>query len=201
MKPESWSGWFHLSFRRPAPVSGYIASSRTCRANTRTALLEMYMLTDPRHLGNWLTEASSWLLVQMKSRRCHEFVGYSYKLIPVCRWHAPLLARSANTQLVLCGAWSGSIDVTGRLLIPMAGRLVVEVGWRRCCFKDCWECLLFTGARSMGRTVQWIPVKPESWSGCFPIKSSPTCYCRWLHCGLQNVPCEHALLHCSKSTC
>jgi hypothetical protein len=62
----------------------------------------------------------------------------------------------------------------------------VEVGWRRCCFKDCWECLLFTGARSMGRALQWSPMKPESWYGWFPLKSSPTYSYRWLHCDFQN---------------
>jgi hypothetical protein len=35
----------HLSLRRPAPVAGYIATYRTCRAYTRTALLELYVLT------------------------------------------------------------------------------------------------------------------------------------------------------------
>jgi hypothetical protein len=73
----------------------------------------------------------------------------------------------------------------------MAKRLVVEVGWRRCCLKDCWECLLFTGARSMERAVQWSPTRPESWSGCFTLKSSPTCSNRCLCCDLQNVPREH----------
>jgi hypothetical protein len=29
--------------------------------------------------------------------------------------------------------------------------------------------LLFTGARSVGRAVQWSPIKPESWSGWFPL--------------------------------
>jgi hypothetical protein len=41
-----------------------------------------------------------------------------------CRWYALLLARSVNTQLALCGA----LDVAGRRLVAMAGRLVVEVG-------------------------------------------------------------------------
>jgi hypothetical protein len=50
--------------------------------------------------------------------------------------------------------------------------------------------LLFIEARSMGRAVQWSPMKPESWSGWFPLKSSPTCFYRWLHCALQNVPRE-----------
>jgi hypothetical protein len=58
--------------------------------------------------------------------------------------------------------------------------------------------LLFTEARSMGRAVHWSPVKPESWSGWFPLKSSPTCSCPWLHCDLQNLTRE---LHYSKSTC
>jgi hypothetical protein len=53
--------------------------------------------------------------------------------------------------------------------------------------------LLFIEARSMGRAVQWSPMKPESWSGWFPLKSWPTCSYRWLHCDLQNVPREHAI--------
>jgi hypothetical protein len=43
--------------------------------------------------------------------------------------------------------WS-AVDCDGRAI-------VIEVGWRRCCLKDCWECLLYTGARLMGRAVQW----------------------------------------------
>jgi hypothetical protein len=69
---------------------------------------------------------------------------------------------------------------------------VAEVDWRLCCLEDCREFLLFTGARSMGRVVQWSPMKPESWSGWFPLKSSPLYFCRWLDCDLQNVPCETA---------
>jgi hypothetical protein len=52
------------------------------------------------------------------------------------------------------------------------------------------EVLLFTEARSMGRAIHCSPMKPESWSGWFPLKSLPTCSCRWLHCDLQNVPRE-----------
>jgi hypothetical protein len=33
----------HLSVRRPAPISGYIATYRACHANTRIALLELYV--------------------------------------------------------------------------------------------------------------------------------------------------------------
>jgi hypothetical protein len=42
----------HLSLRRPTPVAGYIASYRTCHADTRTALLELNVLTGPRHLAD-----------------------------------------------------------------------------------------------------------------------------------------------------
>jgi hypothetical protein len=36
-------------------------------------------------------------------------------------------------------------------------------------------------------------VKPESeLIRLVPLKSSPTCSCRWLHCDLENVPREHA---------
>jgi hypothetical protein len=63
----------------------------------------------------------------------------SPQLILGSGWYAPLLARSVNTQLALCGA----LGVTGRRLVAeaaddlwsksadgaaMAGRLVVEVG-------------------------------------------------------------------------
>jgi hypothetical protein len=59
---------------------------------------------------------------------------------------------------------------------------------------DCWEC-----ACSSLRLAWWGVLFSEarwsqmvSWSGWFPVKSSPTCSCRWLRCGLQNVPREHA---------
>jgi hypothetical protein len=52
----------------------------------------------------------------------------SPQLILGCRWYALLLERSVNTQLSLCGAGSGALDVTDRRLIAMAGRLVVEIG-------------------------------------------------------------------------
>jgi hypothetical protein len=35
-------------------------------------------------------------------------------------------------------------------------------------------------------------MKPGSWSSWFALKSSPTGSCRWLRCGLQNVPRDHA---------
>jgi hypothetical protein len=52
--------------------------------------------------------------------------------------------------------------------------------------------LFVTEARSMERGVQWSPMKSESWSGWFLLKSSPTCSCHWLHYDLQNVPHENA---------
>jgi hypothetical protein len=36
----------HQSLRRPAPIAGYIAASRTYGVNTQTALLELNLLTD-----------------------------------------------------------------------------------------------------------------------------------------------------------
>jgi hypothetical protein len=55
----------------------------------------------------------------------HACVGaVSPQLMFVCTWYALLLARSVNTQLSLCGA----LSVTGRRLVAVTGRLVVEVG-------------------------------------------------------------------------
>jgi hypothetical protein len=50
-------------------------------------------------------------------------------------------------------------DVTGRRLVAMAGRLVVEVGWRRCCLETAGNVLLFTEAGLVRRAVL---MKPES---------------------------------------
>jgi hypothetical protein len=58
----------------------------------------------------------------------HDVGGFPSQLILGCRWYALLLARSVNIQLALCGAGSGALDVTGRRLIAMAGRLIVEIG-------------------------------------------------------------------------
>jgi hypothetical protein len=33
------------------------------------------------------------------------------QLMPGCGWYAPLLTRSVNTLLGLCGAWGGALDV------------------------------------------------------------------------------------------
>jgi hypothetical protein len=113
--------------------------------------------------------------------------GVFPQLMLGCRWYALLLACSVNKQLVLCGA----LDVTGRRLVAVAWRLVVEVSWRHCCLKD--ECC------SSLRLARWGVLFSEarwnqrvSWSGWFPLKSSPTCSYRWLLYDLQNVPREHA---------
>jgi hypothetical protein len=63
VRPDEAREWvdpagFHLSLRRPAPVPGYIATYRTCRSNTRNALLELYVLTGPCHL-DWLISSQS----------------------------------------------------------------------------------------------------------------------------------------------
>jgi hypothetical protein len=79
------------------------------------------------------------------------------------------------------------LDATGRRLVAMAGRLVVEVGWRRCCLETPGSVLLFTEAHLVRRAVQWSPMKPESWSGWFPLKSLPTCSCRCL-CSFGRFP-------------
>jgi hypothetical protein len=70
---------------------------------------------------------------------------------------------------------------------------VVEVGWRRCCLENCWEC----ACSSLG-LARWGVLFNEawwsrrvSWSGWFPLKSLPTCSCHWLHCDFQYVPREH----------
>jgi hypothetical protein len=87
--------------------------------------------------------------------------------------------------MLLVGGWlRWPVDCSSSRLTALLGRLL--------------GVLLFIEARSMGRAIQWSPMKPESWSGWFPLKSSPTCCYRWLHCDLQNVPREHA--NCTAGT-
>jgi hypothetical protein len=52
VKPDDLAG-SHLSLCRLAPIASYIATCRTCYANTRTALLELYLQTDLCRLANW----------------------------------------------------------------------------------------------------------------------------------------------------
>jgi hypothetical protein len=66
--------------------------------------------------------------------------------------------------------WPGDCS-SSRLTVLLLGRLL--------------GVLLFIEGRSMGRAVQWSPMKPESWSDWFPLKSSPTYSYGWLHCDLQ----------------
>jgi hypothetical protein len=86
-------------------------------------------------------------------------------------------------------AWGVAPDVTGRLL-----RWPGDCSWSRLTallLGRLLGVLLVTGARSMGLAVQWTLMKPESWSGWFPLNSSPSCSYRWFHCDFQNVPREH----------
>jgi hypothetical protein len=68
------------------------------------------------------------------------------------------LTRSVNTQLALCEVWGGALDVTGRRLVAVAGRLVVEVGWRRCCLETAGSVLALHWG-SLGQAC--CSVKPD----------------------------------------
>jgi hypothetical protein len=115
-------------------------------------------------------------------------VGCSHKMYSVARWYALLLTRSVNTQLVLCEAWCGAPWRYWSVVGCDGRATVVEVGWWRCCLETAGSVLALHWGSLGRRAVQWIPMNPESWSGWFPLKSSPTCSCRWLRCDLQNVP-------------
>jgi hypothetical protein len=135
------------------------------------------------------------------------------QLILGCRWYALLLTRSVNTQLALRGAWSGASECYWSAVgCGGSGRLVVEVGWRRCGGRATCRSrlmalrgrllgvLLFTEARSIGCAVQWSPMKPESWSSRFPPKSSSTCSYRWW-LRLTQRTARTRELHCWTCTC
>jgi hypothetical protein len=68
----------HLSLRRPALVASYTATYRTCRVDTRTALLELNVLTGPSHLADWLRVRVTLRLTVSQS---------------VCLWLSPLCGR------------------------------------------------------------------------------------------------------------
>jgi hypothetical protein len=75
-----------------------------------------------------------------------------------CRWYARLLTRTVDTPLALCEAWGGAVDVTGRLLIAMARRLIVEVRRRRCCLETAGSVLALHWG-SLGQAC--CSVKPD----------------------------------------
>jgi hypothetical protein len=68
--------------------------------------------------------ASKALLFKLRKKVMENVLWGKPQLVLGCRWYALLLTRTVNTQLALCGA----LDITGRRLVAMAGRLVVEVG-------------------------------------------------------------------------
>jgi hypothetical protein len=75
--------------------------------------------------------------------------------------------QAHSQQLALCEAWGRALDVTGRRSVAMAGRLVVEVGWRRCCLETAGS-VLAPHWGSLGQTC--CSAKPKSLSGWFPLK-------------------------------
>jgi hypothetical protein len=84
----------HLSLRRPAPVPGYIAAYRTCRANTRTALLELYVLTGPCYLVDWLTELNC--VVSLTALRRTQVKTLLATIYVAIRWEAPTTCFSKH---------------------------------------------------------------------------------------------------------
>jgi hypothetical protein len=94
-----------------------------------------------------------------------------------CRWYTPLLTRSVNTQLALCGAlkWSFLMLLVGGWLRRQraacgqswltALRLPGDLWSKSADGAAAWTpsgVLLCTKAHLMRRAVQWSPMKPES---------------------------------------
>jgi hypothetical protein len=102
------------------------------------------------------------------------------------------------TPLALCEAWSGALAVTGRLLISMAGDCSRSRLTALLLEKLLGVCLLFTGALSMGRAVQWSPMKPESWSGWFPTWVFADLLLSLVTLQLPERTARTPELHCSK---
>jgi hypothetical protein len=113
-----------------------------------------------------------------------------------CRWYAPSLTRSVNTQLALCEArgealwwyWS-AVGCDGRATCKWNRLTTLLLG-------DCWECVVLHWG-SLGKAC--CSVKPDEageWVGPAGLAEARwsgrvSCSCRWLHCDFQSVPHEH----------
>jgi hypothetical protein len=101
----------------------------------------------------------------------HTLCKYTACVMGSLKWSSLMLLVSGWLRWPGDGSWS---RLTGLLL------------------GDCWECvcssLRFAWWGVLFSETRWS--QRVSWSGWFPVKSSPTCSCRW-RCSLQNVPREH----------
>jgi hypothetical protein len=104
--------------------------------------------------------------------------GWQYSHVISHLWGSFALFGSEEAWITSCIMWSlrrsswcywSAVDCDGRgdcswsrLTVLLLGRLL--------------GVLVFTEARLVRRAVQWSPMKPESWSGSFSLKSSPL---RW----------------------
>jgi hypothetical protein len=94
---------------------------------------------------------------------CGEFITINARLQMVCTFIGTLC-------ITHCIAICGALDVTDRRLVAIAGRLVVDVGWRRCCLEDCWEyCSSLELARwgELFSEARWN--QRVNWSGWFSL--------------------------------
>jgi hypothetical protein len=123
MKPESWSGWFPL---KSSPTGSYRwlhCDFQKYHANTRTALLELYVLTGPSHLANWSAfhrvritlrmTASQWVCLGVEPPL------WTFDVWSVWVW---------NLLYCLCGAPSlgVEVEVTLRLIVSQSVCLGID---------------------------------------------------------------------------
>jgi hypothetical protein len=160
-------------------------------------------------------------MVESKAERTMQFIWWlrSIPLVGVTtvNTRSQMVCTFIDTHCnyTTCSMWSlrrssrsywSAVDCDGRATCSWSRLTALLVGRLLGTF-------LFTEARSMGgggysvksdEARDWVDPAGShlnqrvSWSGWFPLKSSPTCYSRWLHWNLQNVPPE---LHCWKCTC
>jgi hypothetical protein len=106
----------HLSLSRPAPVAGYIVTYRTCCANTRTALLELYVLIGLRHLDNSLYWTELSRLVNCLEANPIVNTAHNTQIVVIVGYIGnPLYRAVAWIPICISITWSSKFLTCGRL--------------------------------------------------------------------------------------
>jgi hypothetical protein len=141
VKPDEVREWVdsagsHLNLCRPAPVAGYIVTSRMCHANTRSALLDCNLLTGLSHRADWsvfrsqswsyFTTVSQYVLVLstlvglgtiLRVRRLLSEICGLLSLGRPLRFNGP--SRSEPVTIIYCLIWDPQPGGSGfRIYIP-----------------------------------------------------------------------------------
>jgi hypothetical protein len=113
----AWSGALDVTDGRliAAPIAGYVATYRTCRANTRTAMLELYVLIGLRHFRYWLADWLRRLLNCLEANPSENAARNNTRIVAIVGYHRnPLYRAVAWIPICISVIWSSKFLTCGR---------------------------------------------------------------------------------------